>query len=220
MSVRIDIISIGTLGRNLLWNESAPRRTAHATTTLIRAGKRTIVVDPGLPAPALQARFNERIGGKIEEITDVFLTHIGNDSIAGLELLEHAKWWCSEAERELLAMQLKREKESANVLRELLKRLHAAPDKLMPAVDLFPLPGYTAGTCGLLIAAPLSTTLVAGPAVPTLDHFLAGQVLPDVKHLDKAKESLTEVYEIADIIVPGYDNYFANPRGMGGGVEM
>ncbi len=216
MSVRIDIISIGTLGRNLLWHESAPRRTAHATTTLIRAGKRNIVVDPGLPAPALQARFNERIGGKIEEITDVFLTHIGNDSIAGLELFEHAKWWCSEAERELLAMQLAREKETAGVMREMLKRLQVAPDKLAPAVDLFPLAGFTAGTCGLLIAAPLSTTLIAGPAVPTLDHFLAGQVLPDVKHLDQAKESLTEVYEIADTIVPGYDNYFANPRNVGG----
>ncbi len=216
MAVRIDIISIGTLGRNLLWQESAPRRTAHATTSLIHAGKRKIVVDPGLPAPALQARFNERIGGKINEVTDVFLTHIANDSIAGLELFEHAKWWCSEAERELLAMHLSREKEDAKVLRELLKQLQVAPDKLAPAVDLFPLPGFTAGTCGLLIAAPLSTTLIAGPAVPTQDHFLAGQVLPDVKHLDKAKESLTEVYEIADTIVPGYDNYFANPRGMGG----
>lgn len=216
MSVRLDIISIGTLPRNLLWGESAPRRTSHATTTLIRAGKRLIVVDPGLPAPALQARFNERIGGKIDEVTDVFLTHLGNDSIAGLELFEHAKWWCSEAERELLSMQLEREKENAKVMREMLKRLQVAPDKLAPAVDLFPLPGYTAGTCGLLISAPLSTTLIAGPAVPTLDHFLAGQVLPDVKHLEQAKESLTEVYEIADVIIPGYDNTFANPRNVGG----
>lgn len=216
MSVRVDIISIGTLSRNLLWNESAPRRTPHATTSLIRSGKRNIVVDPGLPAPALQARFNERIGGKIEEITDVFLTHVGNDSIAGLELLEHAKWWCSEAEREILQMHLERESADAKVMRELLRRLNVAPDKLAPAIDLFPLPGYTAGTCGLLISAPLSTTLIAGPAVASLDHFLAGQVLQDVKHLDKAKESLTEVYEIADLIVPGYDNYFANPRGMRG----
>ena len=31
--------------------------------------------------------------------------------------------------------------------------------------------------------------------------------------LEKAKASLAEVYEIADIVVPGYDNYFTNPRG-------
>ena len=90
MSVRIDIISIGTLARNLLWNESAARRTGHATTVLISAGKRSIVVNPGLPAPALQARFNERLGGKLESVTDVFLTHIGNDSLSGIELFEHA----------------------------------------------------------------------------------------------------------------------------------
>lgn len=217
MSVRFDVISIGTLARNLLWQEPAPRRTGHATTSLIRTGKRTIVVDPGLPAPALQARFNERLGGKVDEVTDVFLTHVGNDTTAGLELFEDAQWWCSEAEREMLERHLDRESADASVLRMVLRRLKAAPDKLAPAVDLFPLPGYSAGTCGLLIAAPLATTLIAGPAVATLDHFLAGQVLPDVKHLDKAKESLAEVYEIADVIVPGYDNYFPNPRGVAGG---
>lgn len=212
MAVRFDIISIGTLARNFLWNEPGPRRTGHATTTLIQSGKRNIVVNPGLPAPALQARFNERLGGKIEAVTDVFLTHIANDSIAGLELFEHAKWWCSEAERDLLARRIERETADATVMRQMLKKLNVAPDKLAPAVDLFPLPGFSAGTCGLLIAAPLATILVAGPAVATLDHFLAGQVLPEVAQLEAAKESLSEVYEIADQVVPGYDNYFANPR--------
>ena len=215
MSVRIDIISIGTLARNLLWHESAPRRTGHATTVLITSGKRSIVVNPGLPAPALQARFNERIGGKIETVTDVFLTHVGNDSLSGIELFEHAKWWCSEAERDALERRIDRESADAKVLREIQKRLQAAPDKLAPAVDLFPLPGFSEGTCGLLVSAPLNTTLIAGPAVATLDHFLAGQVLPEVQDIEKAKASLAEVYEIADIVVPGYDNYFTNPRGIG-----
>ena len=215
MAVRLDIISIGTLARNLIWGEQSPVRTGHATTTLIRTGKRLILVDPGLPAPALRARLGERVGIKLSDITDVFLTHVGNDTTAGLELFEHSQWWCGEAEREMLARHLDRESADAEVLRMVLKRLRAAPDQLAPAVDLFPLPGFSAGTSGLLIAAPLSTTLIAGPAVPTLDHFLAGQVLPDVKHLDQAKESLAEVYEIADVIVPGYDNVFANPRAVG-----
>jgi glyoxylase-like metal-dependent hydrolase (beta-lactamase superfamily II) len=213
--VRIDIISIGTLARNLLWNESSARRTGHATTVLITAGKRSIVVNPGLPAPALQARFNERLGGKVDSVTDVFLTHIGNDTLSGIELFEHAKWWCSETERDELDRRIDRERADATMLRELHKRLQPVPDKLAPGVDLFPLPGFTAGTCGLLVSAPLTTTLIAGPAVATLDHFLAGQVLPEVQELDKAKASLAEVYEIADIVVPGYDNYFTNPRNIG-----
>ena len=52
-SARFDIISIGTLSRNRLWNETAAVRTPHATTTLIRTGSRHILVDPGLPAPGV-----------------------------------------------------------------------------------------------------------------------------------------------------------------------
>ena len=61
-AIRFDIISIGTLSRNRLWNEREPVRTPHATTTLIRAGDRRILVDPGLPPPALAARLFERTG--------------------------------------------------------------------------------------------------------------------------------------------------------------
>ena len=37
MAVRVDIVSIGTLGRNRLWGETSAVRTPHATTTLVRA---------------------------------------------------------------------------------------------------------------------------------------------------------------------------------------
>jgi glyoxylase-like metal-dependent hydrolase (beta-lactamase superfamily II) len=57
--------------------------------------------------------------------------------------------------------------------------------------------------------------LIAGDAVPTQDHFLAGQVLPDSQDIPAAQESMREVYEIADLIVPGHDNLFLNPRAQG-----
>ena len=57
--------------------------------------------------------------------------------------------------------------------------------------------------------------MIAGDAVPTLDHFLAGQVLPDSVDIKAAHESMSEVYEIADVIVPGHDNLFLNPRAQG-----
>ena len=59
------------------------------------------------------------------------------------------------------------------------------------------------------------TFLIAGDAVPTQDHFLAGQVLPDAYDIKAAQESMGEVYEIADLIVPGHDNVFLNPRAAG-----
>jgi glyoxylase-like metal-dependent hydrolase (beta-lactamase superfamily II) len=99
--------------------------------------------------------------------------------------------------------------------RRLLEKLRPAPDQLDENVDLFPLYGYTPGNCGLLLSLPTTTALIAGDAVPTRDHFLAGQVLPDAYYIHTAQESLREVYEIADLIVPGHDNLFINPRTYG-----
>jgi hypothetical protein len=50
-AIRFDIISIGTLSRNRLWNETQDLRTAHSTTTLIRSGNRNILVDPSRRRP-------------------------------------------------------------------------------------------------------------------------------------------------------------------------
>ena len=64
-SVRVDIISIGTLSRNRLWNETAAVRTPHATTSLIRVGKRHILVDTGglvLRAKVHNADIQDRAG--------------------------------------------------------------------------------------------------------------------------------------------------------------
>jgi glyoxylase-like metal-dependent hydrolase (beta-lactamase superfamily II) len=224
-SVRVDIISIGTLSRNRLWNESAAVRTPHATTTLIRAGKRHILVDPGLPAPALAARLNERTGLTPDKIDTVFLTNFRPSHRAGIALFEKAKIYIHEMEQQSTRQQIEQLVEQApeedidraHLKRELalLNSLKNPDDKLVGNVDLFPLFGYTPGTCGLLVSLPATTILIAGDAVPTQDHFLAGQVLPDAYDIKQAQESLREVYEIADLIVPGHDNVFLNPRSQG-----
>jgi glyoxylase-like metal-dependent hydrolase (beta-lactamase superfamily II) len=224
-SVRLDVISIGTLSRNRLWGETQGVRTAHATTSLIRSGKRNILIDPGLPAPAIVARLFERAGMRAEQIDTVFLTNFRPSHRAGLAAFLKAKVLIHEREQGVVAEFLRQVIEQAppeDVDRaqlaaelKLLESATPAPDKLADNVDLFPLPGYTPGTCGLLIAAATQTTLIAGDAVPTLDHFLAGQVLPDSWDINAAGESMREVYEIADLIVPGHDNLFANPRAAG-----
>ena len=58
----------------------------------------------------------------------------------------------------------------------------------------------------------MRTTLLAGDAVPTAAHFLAGQVFQEAFDIDKAKDSLMEMYEIADLVIPGHDNIFQTPR--------
>lgn len=224
-TARLDIISIGTLSRNRLWNETAVVRTPHSTCSLIRIGKQTILVDPGLPGAAMVARLNERTGLAPAAITTVFLTNFRPAHRAGLAIFSNAKVLIHENEQQAIRQQLSHLIEQAPdedidraVLRQeldLLETIQPAPDQLAENVDLFPLFGYSPGQCGLLVSSPMTSILLTGDAVPTQDHFLAGQVLPDSYDIKQAQESLQEVYEIADLIVPGHDNWFVNPRGQG-----
>jgi len=230
--MEVIIVSIGALAKNPLWNERVAVRTSHATTTLIRTrsgeGKAAnILVDPSLPGEILDARLDERAGIRAKDITHVFLTNWRPVHRRGLEHFSEAAWLMHEKEMEAAAAVLEaaeaaqRDKGGAAdefILKEraLLRAVKAAPDSPAEGVDLFPLFGYTPGQCGLLVSEATRTTIIAGDAVPTGGHFLAGQVFGDSYDIAKAKDSLVELYEIADVIVPGHDNYFLTPRGSGG----
>ena len=219
----VRIISIGALAAHPLWNERAPVRTGHATTTLIRGGRRAIVVDPGLPAPVLAARLSERANIAARDVTDVFLTIFHPDMMRGLRAFDGAQWWISEREREtvgplLLAKLRDAADEGEADLRDalaqdaaILERCKAAPDSLMEQVDLFPLPGVTPGSCGLLIGEARRTTLVCGDAVATVEHIEQGKVLPRCADVEQARESFAEAIEIADVLIPGRDNVVFSP---------
>lgn len=223
--IRFDIMSIGTLSRNRLWGETQAVRTAHATSTLIRSGKQTILVDPGLPGPAMAARLFERTSLSPDQVDVVFLTNFRPAHRAGLDIFTRAKVFIHEVEQQATRQHLERlfkeapeEDIDRGYIRQemkLLESLKTADDRVADQLDLFPLPGYTPGNCGLLIKLPTSTVLLAGDAVPTQEHFLAGQVLPDSYDIQAAQDSLREVYEIADLIIPGHDNVFVNPRSAG-----
>jgi hypothetical protein len=160
-----------------------------------------------------------------EQIDTVFLTNLRPAHRAGLSIFTEAKVLVHEREKEATVTHMRAHIEEARQEEldvtalaaelKLVESFEPADDKLADQVDLFPLFGYTPGTTGLLVAAPTMTTLIAGDAVPTLDHFLAGQVLPDSYDINAAQESMREVYEIADVIVPGHDNLFPNPRVAG-----
>ncbi len=223
MDVRI--ISIGALAFHPLWGERTPVRTGHATTTLIRTGDRVILVDPSLPAPAMEARLLERANVRPDQVTDVFLTSFRPDVRRSISLFESASWWTSEAEREMvgsaLAMRLKKEAEESEADVEvvealsqdvgILKRAKAAPDRLADHVDLFPMPGVTPGLCGLLLEQPRFTTIVCGDGIPTIEHLEQGIVLPHAVDVDRARASMAEAVEIADLMVLGRDNVVVNP---------
>lgn len=227
--MEITVISIGALAKNALWNERVPVRTSHATTTLIQtrndSGQEVrLLTDPSLPGEVLDARLFERAGLHADTITHVFLTNWRPVHRRGLERFSKAIWWMHETEIQAAGEAL--EQAQANAQRQsnteveplilaeqaLLAKVQAAPDDLAEGVQLYPLPGYTPGQCGLIITEATLTTLISGDAVPSRGHFLAGQVFPDCWDLEKSKESLQELMEVADVIIPGHDNAFLAPR--------
>lgn len=214
------IISIGALSVHELWDTQGQARTPHATTTLVRSGDQTILVDPGLPPQVIAARLAERCGLDPDSVTDVFLTCFRPSHRWGLGAFPKARWLISQVEREAVGLALveKFQHEQDNEIRELiqqdiaaLKRFKSAPDHIAPQVDLFPLPGFTQGTCGLLLSHTHATTLIAGDAVATAEHLEQGRVLRGAYDVNQAQESFMEAIEIADVIVPGHDNLLLNP---------
>jgi glyoxylase-like metal-dependent hydrolase (beta-lactamase superfamily II) len=224
-SVRLDVISIGTLSRNRLWNESQAVRTPHSTTTLIRTGKRHILIDPGLPPAAIGARLFERAGLRPEQIDTVFLTNFRPAHRGGLALFSDAKVFLHSNEIDAVSQHLRGMIEQArgedidvgllkNELR-LLESIKPAPDKLAEQVDLFPLPGYTPGTAGLLVAAPTYTAMIAGDAVPRWTISWPDRSCPMRTTSKPPAKRCARCTKSPTRSSPGHDNLFMNPRSAG-----
>ncbi|MFQ5491394.1 MAG: hypothetical protein ACE5GE_11800 [Phycisphaerae bacterium] len=219
MGVTLDVISIGSLSCNPFWNETGPVRPAHATTTLIREGAATILVDPSLPPEMLAARLHERTGLKPEQIKTVFLTSFRPVHRRGLELFAAADWLIADQELQAVIDSLSAAVDDLGVGQEvgvsapeeierelaLARRAKAAPDRLTPSVQLFPSPGATVGSAGLIVSG-LKTTVVAGDAVLTSDHFEHSRVFERSADPAQARRSFADIVEVADLIVPGHDN--------------
>lgn len=222
MAIDLRVISIGTLATNPLWGEAEPMRTGHATTTLIRSGDVALLVDPGLPDAAVAARLNERTGLSPSDITHVFLTSFGADTCRGIAAFESAQWLISETEREAVgvpiaqSLKIALERGDKDIIERfqreiaILQRCTPAGDELAPGVTPFALPGVTPGLTGLLIAEPSTTTLITGDAIPTVEHLDHGRAPTNAHDLERARDSLAEAIEIADLLVLGRDNLVPN----------
>jgi glyoxylase-like metal-dependent hydrolase (beta-lactamase superfamily II) len=217
MTVEYTVISIGTLSHNHLWGESSPSRTPHATTTFVTDGDRRILVDPGLPPAVLEARFNERTGRRLADVTDVFCTTLRPAHRRGASAMPHARWWCGEAEREWSLARLDELAASADRLRgeelqavredrKVVERFRPAPERFGRQTEIFPVAGPSPGCTGLILTPQTRTIVIAGDAALTAEHVLRAQAWEGCEDAEASIESLRSILEIADIIVPGHDN--------------
>ncbi|HDZ21793.1 hypothetical protein LCGC14_0368760 [marine sediment metagenome] len=216
MTVEYRIISIGALSHHRLWGEGGSVRTAHATTTLVSDGDRRILVDPSLPAVALAARFNERTGKTLADVTDVFCTTLRPVHRRSIDALPHAAWWASEAELDAYTRRLEEIAQTADRLGDdsesvaaelaLVRRFRPAPETFAPQIHFYPLTGPSPGSAGLLLTPATQTVLIAGDAALTREHVQAGQIWQGCADTAAAMEAFTDMLEVADVIVCGHDN--------------
>ena len=203
---RWDIVTIGNLSRNRYWGESDARgvRPAICTCTLIQGEGFRLLVDPSLEHEEEMAReLDRRTGCKLQDIDAVFVTHEHADHWAGLTHYAKARWLAGPETAALL-----------NRTNKLPKSVEGATGSLFDALQNVPTPGHTMSLTSLRFDCEGLSVVVAGDAVATHDFWRDRRGYFNCVDFDLSARSMQKIASLADIVVPGHDNYFlAVPEG-------
>jgi len=201
MIERWDIITIGNLSRNRYWGESdeRPLRGGICTCTLIRGRDWSLLVDPSIrDRDAMAAELDRRTGLAPEEVDAVFVTHHHGDHHFGLAHFADADWYAAPSAARTL-------NEGGQYARE----VQAATGALFGgAVELVSSPGHTPGHHSLRFYCDGMAVVVAGDAVMTREFWADRRGYFNSADFELASRTIDALTAIADIIVPGHDNYF------------
>lgn len=208
--IRWDLVTVGHLSRNRYWGESEerPHRDTCCTTTVIRTGDQTVLVDPSLPPEQMAAALDERTGLRPEAIDTVFVTHRHGDHWAGIETFPDARWLMSEGELTGWRGQ------AGGAELRIADRIEPAANTPVDGIELLSTPGHTDGLTSLaFLDRDGSRVVVTGDGVMTADFFRNRDVYFNSVDVDEAVRSIDRIAGQADIVVPGHDNYFlVGPR--------
>ncbi|SUS06563.1 conserved hypothetical protein [uncultured Defluviicoccus sp.] len=199
---RWDIVTVGNLARNVYWGEVPPRqyRPTLCTCTLIQGEGFRLLTDPSLAsAEQMATELDRRSGLKIAAIDSVFVTHHHGDHWAGLAHFPDAKWFAAPG----VAQEI-------NATKKLPKPVEPAGGSAFAAIELVPTPGHTLSHHSLRFDCAGFSVVIAGDAVMTRDHFHDRLGHHNSVDLTLAAKSIDRIAGLADIVVPGHDNYFLN----------
>lgn len=202
--VKWDVLNIGYLTRNKFWgeDESRPHRQTLCTSTLLRAGGKNIVVDPCLPPEQMDTLIFNRSGLRCTDIDIVFVSHLHGDHFAGIEAFNRANWLM--AEEDLKALRSIEDDKTQHIS----SSINPASHVLVSGIELMHLPGHTMGLTGLIFKAAEGTVVIAADSVMTRDFFYARQGYFNVVDKKATVDSIDRIGQVADIVIPGHDNYF------------
>jgi len=201
-----DIIVIGHLRWNRYFHESpdAPPRgdPSTCTSTLIQGKdasgqKYVLLVDPTLRIKPQDYYFdiNRRTGLHPEDITHCFVTHDHTDHQAGLNYFPNARWLAAPGVAEIL-------KTSTYIDGS---RVEVVEGEFLPGVYAYPIPGHTLSLHGVAFSFYNKKIIVAGDGVMTKYHFYYNTTEFE-KDAELAADSIRNLKENFDIIIPGHDN--------------
>ena len=202
MIQRWDIITIGNLSRNRYWGESdeRPLRPGICTCTLIQGRTFRLLVDPSLEnADRMTAELDRRTGLKPDAVDAVFITHDHGDHHFGLRHFAGADWYAAPGVAQAI-----------NATGRYEKKVQAAEGSLFAeAVEIVPSPGHTAEQHSLRFYWDGLAVVVAGDAVMTREFWADRRGYFNSADFDQASRTIDALTAVADIIVPGHDNYFS-----------
>lgn len=197
-----DIITIGNLSRNRYWGES-DEKALHdviCTSTVISGRGFHIIVDPSLAdEKAMSTELQRRTGLHPDQIDMVFITHQHGDHVAGLKHFQKARWVAGA--------------ETASILNKTVgfnKQIEPAGKTLFGAIDVVPTPGHTPDHQSLRFDFNGMSVVVAGDSVATKDFWKERRAYYNVMDAEESKRSMEKIHLMADIIVPGHDNFFVD----------
>lgn len=202
MTHRWDLISIGNLSRNRYWGESDENayRSALCTSTLICGDGFRLLVDPAFAGgEQMAAELFRRTGVRSAGVDAVFVTHEHGDHIAGLEHFPDARWLAAPQVAGIV-----------NDVGQLDKEVEPVGTHLFDAVEVIHTPGHTPDHHSLRFDWKGRSVVVAGDAAVTADFWAERRGYFNSVDFDEAARSMERLAGIADIVVPGHDNYFLN----------
>jgi len=197
-----DVITIGNLSRNRYWGESDERgvRSAICSCTLIAGEDYHILVDPSLQSEKEMAtELDRRTGLSISDIDTVFVTHTHGDHHYGLAHFPKARWLAGAKVAEGL-----------NKSKRYSKAIEPADDIIHGTVDVIPTPGHTIDHSSLRFNYEGLSVVIAGDAVATQDFWSERRGYFNAVDFELSARTMDKIASIADIVVPGHDNYFLN----------
>lgn len=197
---RWDIITIGNLSRNRYWGEREDQayRNAICTCTVIQGDTFRLLVDPSLKEEAqMEAELFRRTGLHLADVDTVFITHAHGDHHYGLKHFPQARWFAAPPVAALL-------NESNNYT----KTIDAIESPLLGEFDVLHTPGHTQHHYSLRFDWEGKSVVIAADAAVTRDFWNDRRGYFNSEDFAAAAQSMEQLATVADIVVPGHDNYF------------